>query len=248
MESGLSRSSVLFLLYAARSFYAFLVRRGDALRNPFAEIRKPKAEKHLPAHLPKEAQMGELLTELSHFEGGARLVDRVKAYRAHVAAELLYATGIRASEAAGLTVGDIDFEGGLVRVRQGKGGVSRTAILGSYAAGVLKVYLTRMRDLVLDDRHQRSQTLLFGVKWNSFSECVNGVYRECCTHLGLSKVTCHLFRHAVGYHLLRAGCNIRYIQDILGHKELRSTELYTRVDTEDLRDVVDRFHPRRWSA
>jgi site-specific recombinase XerD len=175
--------------------------------------------------------MGEFLGELGRFDRGARLVDRVKAYRAHVAAEFLYATGIRASEAAGVRVEDIDFEGGLIRVREGKGGVTRMAILGGYASDVLKLYVDRMRPLV---------------KWNGFGESVNSVYRRLSSRLGFPTTSCHLFRHAVGYHLLRAGCNIRYIQDILGHKELKSTEAYTRVDTEDLRDVVDRFHPRRW--
>ena len=247
-EQGLSRSSVLFLLYAATSFYAYLKRSGRVANNPFAEIRKPRREKHLPPALLKEAAMGAFLSQLSRFDCGARLIDRVKAYRAHVAAEFLYATGIRASEAAGVRVEDLDFDGGVVRVREGKGGVTRMAILGSYAAEVLKLYVERMRPLVLNEQHAKSRELLFGVKWNSFGECVNSVYRDVSARLGLSVTTCHMFRHAVGYHLLRAGCNIRYIQDILGHRDLKSTEFYTRVDTEDLRDVVDRFHPRRWTA
>jgi site-specific recombinase XerD len=247
-EQCLSRTTVLFGLYAAGSFYAYLKRSGRVAHNPFAEIRKPRREKHLPAGLLKEAQMGEFLSELARFDRGARLTDRLKAYRAHVVAEFLYATGIRASEAAGVRLEDIDFVGGLLRVREGKGGVTRMAVLGVYAAAVVKLYVERMRPLVLNGKNAGSRELLFGVKWNSFGECMNSVFRACARRLGFPKTTCHLFRHAVGYHLLRAGCNIRYIQDILGHKELRSTELYTRVDTEDLRDVVDRFHPRRWTA
>jgi integrase/recombinase XerC len=247
-EQGLSRTTVLFRLYAAGSFYAYLKRSGRVANNPFAEIRKPRREKHLPVGLLKEAQMDAFLSELCRFDRGARLIDKMKAYRAHVAAEFLYATGIRSSEAAGVRVGDIDFEGGLLRVRQGKGGVTRMAILGGYACQVLKLYVERMRPLVLSGQHAKSSELLFGVKWNSFGECMNSAYRKVSRSLGFPTTTCHLFRHAVGYHLLRAGCNIRYIQDILGHRDLRSTELYTRVDTEDLRDVVDRFHPRRWTA
>ena len=247
-EQGLARASVLFLLYSASSFYAYLKRSGRVAHNPFAEIRKPRREKHLPPALLKEAQMCAFLSELSRFDCGARLIDRVKAYRAHVAAEFLYATGMRASEAAGVRVEDLDFNESVVRVREGKGGVTRMAILGSHAAEVLRLYIERMRPLVLNNQHQRSRELLFGVKWNSFSECVNKVYRSASCRLGFTKTTCHMFRHAVGYHLLRAGCNIRYIQDILGHRDLKSTEFYTRVDTEDLRDVVDRFHPRRWTA
>jgi len=247
-EQGYCRTTVLFELYAATSFYAHLKRRGLIASNPFTEIKKPKREKHLPPHLLREAEIALLLDDLSHFERGMRLIDRAKAYRAHVVAEFLYATGIRASEAAGVRVGDVDLEAGLVRVREGKGRVSRSAILGGYAAGVLELYLTRMRPLMLTERNARSRQLLFGLKWNSFGESANSVYRTVCRRLGLPRTSCHLFRHAVGYHLLRAGCAIRHIQDILGHRDLRSTELYTKVDTEDLREVVDRFHPRRWTV
>lgn len=238
-------STVLSYLKAVAHFYEFLKARHLVGSNPFREIRRVRPEKRLPRTLLKEPQMAALLAELARYDHHAHLNGRISAYRVHVACELLYATGLRASEAASLRPGDIDFERALLTVREGKGGRSRTAYLNAYALEVLRLYLERLRPLIHDKRWANGE-LLFGCQGMSFGKLVNRTLRAVTRRINLPPLTCHGFRHAVGYHLLRAGCNIRHIQQILGHRRLKNTEVYTQVDRQDLREVLDAYHPRRW--
>ena len=238
-------STVLCYLKAAAHFYAFLVRKALVDSNPFREIRRVRPEKKLPRNLPKESQMASLLEELAHYDQEPHLSSKITRYRVHVACELMYASGLRASEVAALRVQDIDLARGLLTVREGKGGRSRMAYLNQYATEVLRLYIERLRPLI-HEKAWANNTLLFGCGWLSFGPLVNRTLRRLIAKPKLPPLTCHGFRHALGYHLLRAGCNIRHIQQILGHKNLRHTEVYTKVDREDLREVLDTYHPRRW--
>ena len=147
---------------------------------------------------------------------------------------------------AALKVADIDLNRGLVRVEEGKGGAERTAYLNDYAREVLRLYIERVRALIFTDWHRRNNDLLFGTRWDRLYHLVNDTLKEVTARLSLGEFSSHGFRHALGYHLLRAGCNIRHIQEILGHKLLRNTEIYTKVDKEDLRNILDTHHPRRF--
>jgi integrase/recombinase XerD len=239
-------STVLNYLKAAAHFYAFLVRHGQVLSNPFAEIRRVRAEKRLPRNLPKEPEMEKLLEELSHFERAPDLRARLTRYRVHLIGELLYASGIRSGEAASLRPQDIDFEHGLLLVREGKGGRSRVAYLSQYALQVLRLYLDRLRPLLVAKAYWwNGADSLFGCDGGSMGPLVSRTLTPIARSLEVPQPAAHEFRHAVGYHLLRAGCNIRHIQQFLGHAHLKTTEIYTKVDREDLRDVLDGFHPRK---
>lgn len=143
-----------------------------------------------------------------------------------------------------LEIGDINLFTGSVLVRAGKGGFSRTAILNDYARGVLNIYITRMRDLTFTKRNRPNNHLLFGMKPSYFEKYVNESLLKATNYLGLNKITSHGFRHAVGYHLLKSGCDIRHIQEVLGHKSLKNTEIYTKVDREDLKKTLNMYHPR----
>jgi integrase/recombinase XerD len=239
-------ATVLNYLKAAAHFYAYLLRRGVVLSNPFVEIRRVRAEKRLPRNLPKEPEMEKLLEELSHFERAPDLRARMTRYRVHLIAELLYASGIRSGEAAALHPQDIDFEHGLLLVREGKGGKSRVAYLSQYALQVLRLYLDRIRPLLVAKAYWWNGTnSLFGCDWGALGPLVSRTLTPIARSLEVPSPAAHEFRHAFGYHLLRAGCNIRHIQQFLGHAHLKTTEIYTKVDREDLRDVLDGFHPRK---
>jgi site-specific recombinase XerD len=240
-------STVLAYLKAASQFFDFLLRRGEVASNPFSEIRRVRPEKRLPRNLPKESDMERLLAELSRFDSPPNLNARITRYRVHVIAECMYATGIRSSEAASLRVEDIDFGRSLVRIREGKGGAPRTAYINRYALELLRLYVEKIRPLILAKRWAR-RGLLFCCDWMGFGKLMNRTLRALTSSLSLPRFTSHDFRHSLGYHLLRAGCNIRHIQQILGHKRLRNTEIYTKVDREELREVLDAFHPRKWRA
>ena len=241
-----SAYAITAYLVAAACFCDYLQTRGIIHTNPFKEIRRIKAPRKLPRHIPKEKELHLFLETLACWHEEETLKRRITRYKVHVVAELMYATGLRISEVAALKLADIDFQRGLVHVREGKGGSPRVAMLNEYAREVLRLYVQKMRSLIFSEWNERNADLLFGVQWGWFGKLVNRVLQETAAAAGLQPFTAHTFRHALGFHLLRAGCNIRHIQSILGHKLLRNTEIYTRVDKDDLREVLDKFHPRQW--
>jgi integrase/recombinase XerD len=243
-----SAVSITTYVTAATCFYAWLKRCGIVSVNPFSDVRKLRAGRKLPRHILKEKEMNRFLLELSPFDNAADgLTNRITRYRVHVVAELLYSTGLRISEAAALRVGDIDFSRGIVQVVDGKGGKDRIAFLNDYAKEVLRLYVTHLRDVIFNSWNRANDTL-FGVQWGWFEKIVNRELKAVSNRLGYGNVTSHSFRHAVGFHLLRAGCDIRRIQAILGHERLKTTEVYTKVEKEDLREVLDTFHPRQFKG
>lgn len=241
-----SNHAIAAYLVAATSFCEFLKAADILLTNPFKEIRKVRTPGKLPRNIPREKELSWLLADLSRYHEGKTLKHRITYYKVHVIAELMYATGMRISEVAGLSVKDLDLRCSVIHVKCGKGGRRRVAFLNEYARDVLQLYVERMRPLVFNDWNNRNGESLFGVKWDPLTKVVNRVLQERAQAIGLGRFTSHMFRHALGFHLLRAGCNIRHIQSILGHKMLHNTEIYTKVDKEDLRDVLDRYHPRKW--
>jgi integrase/recombinase XerC len=230
----------------ARAFCDYLRRRGILASNPFSETKRVRPEKRLPRGILKEPEMERLLEELGRFDGCGHLKAVIGRYRAHVVGELQYATGLRIAEVAALAVQDIDFARSLVHVRGGKGGWDRTAYLGEYAREVLRLYVERVRGKLFNSWNERNGQLLFGTQWAWFGHIINAELKKACRAAGVPPMRSHGFRHAMGSHLLHAGCPIRYIQSILGHRKLKDTELYTRVEKEDLRRVLDRCHPRKW--
>jgi site-specific recombinase XerD len=239
-----ARSSVLNRLTAAVTLYEFLKRRGMVRADPFRAIRKVRDVRPLPRNIPKEKELNEFLEALGRYDECGSLREKKMRYRMHVLAELMYATGLRVSEAAALQPSDIDFARSVVNVREGKGGYARTAFLTEYAREVLRLYVDKLRPLVLNEHNRNRREYLFGAGWSNFRRTVNRYLGLAAKEAGLAKFTSHCFRHALGYHLLRAGCNIRHIQEILGHRHLKHTEVYTKVDKEDLRAVLDECHPR----
>ena len=165
-------------------------------------------------------------------------------YKVHVTAELMYSTGLRAGEVAGIKEEDIDFLRGTIDVIDVKSGSEKTVFLNEYAKNILKIYVSEMKDLVLSETNDKRYIL--GVKAGRLVVIVNEELKRVTEKLKLPALTSHGFRHAVGYHFLRAGCDIRYIQEILGHKSIHNTEIYTKVDKEDLQKILDEFHPRKW--
>ena len=230
------------LLKAARVFFRYLVMSGRRESNPFMAVGYPRMPERIHRNVLSEAQMGCLLERLRRFTNVAQ-------YKAHVIAELLYATGLRIAEAASLAPSDIDTRQRLVYIREGKGGKARTAFLTGYAAEALERYLRRGRELVLRSYcgpRPQGHTV-FCVGFARLSQELNPALREACTALELPVITSHGFRHSLGTHLLRAGCDMRHIQAILGHDQLRTTQVYTHLDKDDVKASLDAHHPRQWN-
>ena len=237
-------NSISHFIVSVSSFFDYLKTENLIHTNPFKEIRRARRELKLPLNILREKELDLLLTELANYESESNLKRKISKYRVHVVAELMYATGMRISEAASLKEDDIDFDAGLVTVIEGKHGRTRVCLLGEYSKSILKTYIDIMRPLVLTEWTLTSDRL-FGSGEDCLKKLVNKVLSEACEKLKLPVQTSHGLRHALGFHLLRRGCDIRYIQAILGHKRLKDTEIYTKVEKDDLKEVLEKYHPRQ---
>lgn len=239
--------SVRNFMKIAKRFYEFLKKKGIVATNPFMEITLIRSEKKLPENILKEKEMNKLLKALSEFsdEGAGGLRKVVRRYRVHVICEIMYSTGLRINEAALLRIEDVDLEKRIIHLKEGKGDEPRVVFLNEYAAGIFSYYINEMYPL-LKKLYYHNTSLLFGAGGNWLDTIINEELKEICLKLGLRKATCHSFRHAFGFHLLRAGCDIRYIQELLGHKKIVNTEIYTKVERDDLREKIDHYHPRQF--
>jgi site-specific recombinase XerD len=235
LQSGTSaRATVLRKASALRSFVKFLRSEGELKRDPFLGVPLPKRTRSLPKFLT-EAEMGEVLAAPS---GADAATERDRAL-----IELLYSSGLRRAEISTLNVGDVDFLSGTVRVF-GKGSKERIVPVGSEALQRLRAYL-RSRGGPADGEPLFSN--LRGARLSA--EGVVFVVRRWVKRSSLlKKVTPHVFRHSFATHLLNRGCNIREVQEMLGHANLNTTQIYTHVSLQKLQEVYKSAHPRSGGA
>jgi site-specific recombinase XerD len=239
-----SRVSVASIIERVTRFYEYLRERRMIRSNPFAEVIRIKLKKSLPRNILPEEDMSVFLKHLREFWKAGNLNDRRRLYRAHVISEFMYSTGARINEVVKIKGSDIDFFRNTARVTDDKTRKTRECILNDYAGKVLRLYIDNTRGIILTRKNNRKDDNLFGAG-GSLIIWLNDVLNKESARLKLGPFTSHNFRHAVGYHLLKAGCDIRYIKEILGHEELGTTQIYTKVDKEDLKNIIDEYHPRR---
>jgi integrase/recombinase XerD len=217
-----------------RSFYRHLRRTGVLATDPTAHLRAPKQTRKLPQVLSRD-EVAELLRQPRGTEPAA-LRDRALL-------ETMYACGLRASEAITLEVGDADLEAGILRAR-GKGSKERLVPIGSAAARALTVYLQRGRPRLVGDRWE--SRLFVNQRGGGLTR--QGLYKIVQRHAasaGLaSKMSPHTLRHSFATHLLAGGCDLRSLQEMLGHADIATTQLYTHLSAERLKDVYFDAHPR----
>jgi integrase/recombinase XerD len=217
-----------------RSFYRHLRRTGVLATDPTAHLRAPKLGRKLPQVLSRD-QVAELLRQPRGTDPAA-LRDRALL-------ETMYACGLRASEAIELEVGDVDLEAGILRAR-GKGSKERLVPIGSAAASALTAYLQRGRARLVGDRWEAR--LFVNQRGGGLTR--QGLYKIVQRHAasaGLaSKMSPHTLRHSFATHLLAGGCDLRSLQEMLGHADIATTQLYTHLSAERLKDVYFDAHPR----
>jgi integrase/recombinase XerD len=217
-----------------RSFYRHLRRTGVLTTDPTAHLRAPKQGRKLPQVLSRD-EVAELLRQPRGTEPAA-LRDRALL-------ETMYACGLRASEAIDLEVGDVDLEDGILRAR-GKGSKERLVPVGSAAARALTAYLQRGRARLVGDRWEAR--LFVNQRGAGLSR--QGLYKIVQRHAasaGLaSKMSPHTLRHSFATHLLAGGCDLRSLQEMLGHADIATTQIYTHLSAERLKDAYFRAHPR----
>jgi integrase/recombinase XerC len=221
-----------------RAFFKFWLMHGTLARNPFVGVPLPKLEKRLPQFLTEE-QMRRLLN------GPQRLleneaIDAFTAWRDRLAMELLYGGGVRVSELVGLNYGDVEMGSGVARVL-GKGRKERLCPLGKVALAVLKKFSAEFaRDssagapVMITVRHERMN-----------ARAVQLLLKRYLTFADLpADLSPHKLRHSYATHLLNAGADLRVVQELLGHVSLNTTQVYTHVSVERLKEVYSRAHPR----
>jgi integrase/recombinase XerD len=217
-----------------RSFYRHLRRTGVLENDPTAHLRAPKESRKLPQVLSRD-EVAELLRQPRGTEPAA-LRDRALL-------ETMYACGLRASEAIGLEVGDVDLEAGILRAC-GKGSKERLVPIGSAAARALTAYLQRGRARLVGERWE--SRLFVNQRGGGLTR--QGLYKIVQRHAasaGLaSKMSPHTLRHSFATHLLAGGCDLRSLQEMLGHADIATTQLYTHLSAERLKDVYFDAHPR----
>ena len=234
-------------LIAMKNFFRFLYRRGHLIHDPAATIELGRMEHRLPRVVLTEAEARRVV---SAPRGDSPLVLRDRAIL-----ETLYATGVRVSELAALTLYDVDTKERLLRVVMGKGRKDRNVPLTKAAAHAIEKYLVKGREAIVTAarmqgippvRGGRAHLLFPAELGGKLQRAVIGkIIARWAKKAGIKKhVTCHTFRHSVATQLLRGGADIRHIQALLGHASLKATERYTRVEIGDLKRVLERAHPR----
>jgi integrase/recombinase XerD len=217
-----------------RSFYRHLRREGLRESDPTATLSAPRRSRKLPQVLTR-GEVEKLLAQPSGTDPHA-LRDRALL-------ELMYASGLRASEAIGLEVGDVDLDERLLRAR-GKGSKERIVPIGQVAMRALAAYLERGRPKLVKNR---PETHLF-VNFRGGQLTRQGLYkivRRHATTAGLAdRMSPHTLRHTFATHLLAGGCDLRSVQEMLGHADVSTTQLYTHLSSERLKDVYFKAHPR----
>jgi len=217
-----------------RSFYRHLRREGLLDRDPTADLRTPRKSQKLPQVLGRD-EVAKLLAAPRGTDPGA-LRDRALL-------ELMYACGLRASEATGLTLGDIDLDAGVLRAR-GKGAKERLVPVGREAVLAVLAYLRRGRPELVG---LRDEPHLF-VNQRGTGLTRQGLYKIVQRHakaVGLDdRMSPHTLRHSFATHLLAGGCDLRAVQEMLGHADVATTQIYTHLSTERLKDVYFAAHPR----
>ncbi|MGH2630434.1 MAG: site-specific tyrosine recombinase XerD [Actinomycetota bacterium] len=227
-------TSVARSLSSVRSFHRFLVRDGVVDHDPATSIAQPK----LPRSLPHPLAVDEVarLLDAPDRETPAGLRDRA-------ILELLYGAGLRVSELTGLDVDDVDLDEGAVRVL-GKGGKEREVPLGRYAREAVAAYLTRARPSLVAGSARGA--LFLNQRGGRLSrQSCDRMIRAAARAAGIDRhVSLHTLRHSFATHLLEGGADVRVVQELLGHASVATTQIYTLVTREHLREVYYSSHPR----
>jgi integrase/recombinase XerC len=234
-EAGYARTTIARRLASMRSFFRFGQREGWTKTNPAKPLRNPRQVRNLP-HFLAAADIGRLLQ--------APAADTPLGLRDRAILETLYSAGLRVSELAGLNDSDLDFAAGILRIR-GKGRRERLTPMGSFAARALRRWL---RTRKLSPREVSGPAAPVFVNKSGRRLTTRSVARMLEKHLKLAgldnRTTPHSLRHSFATHLLDHGADIRSVQELLGHKSLVTTQIYTHVSTARLRTVYEKAHPR----
>jgi integrase/recombinase XerC len=231
--SNYAKSSAARALACLRSFFEYLERRGLVSANPARSMRNPRRERRLPDVLDEREV--ERLLDAAGRSGFLGKRDRA-------ILETIYSGGLRVSEAVGLDVADATLDQGMARVREGKGGKDRLAPLGRPAVRAIEAWLDERRRRI----PKENAALFVNARGGRLDvRSVRRIIDTAAMAAGLGRrVKPHTLRHSFATHLLDRGADLRSVQELLGHENLTTTQIYTHVGVRRLREVYDKAHPR----
>lgn len=228
------KTSVSRKLSSLRSFYKFLVLNDYTDNNPFILISSPKKEKKIPKFINYQG-----IDEIFEIPD----IKTIDGQREKVILEILYGSGVRVSELVNIKIKDIDFKDKTILIF-GKGSKERVVSFGEMALDALNIYINNGRKEYLGDK--TSDYLIVGKNEENLTtrrieQIIDNLIKKTSIKMN---ITPHMFRHTFATHLLDQGCDLLAVQELLGHESLSSTEIYTHVSNEHLREVYYKCHPR----
>ena len=233
-----SKTTLSRKISAIRTFYRFLYRERVVDSNPVAGLHSPKKSKNLPKFLTS--------TEIEQILNNIK-IETPAGYRNRTILELLYATGMRVSELAGLNFGHLNLNENEITVF-GKGAKERIVLVSDRAKDFLKRYIETVRPMISEcpvATNEDSPVFINKTGYRLQTQSVRAAIKEIVDKIQLPKVvTPHVFRHSFATKLLENGADLRVVQELLGHASISNTQIYTHVSTERLKSVYDKTHPR----
>ena len=230
-------SYLIKILSALRGFFGWLAKKRYILYNPASELELPRMDRHLPRNIMSEAEVEAVIMQVD-LSSPLGLRDRAML-------EVLYSTGLRRFELRRLACKDLFMDTGVLMVREGKGRKDRMVPIGERALAWVEKYRVDLRPRLVS-KHDNDEGILF-LSYRGKSLSLNNINRIVTTYIrnsGIEKEgSCHMFRHTIATLMLENGADIRYIQQILGHTSLESTQIYTHVSIKKLKEVHEKTHP-----
>jgi integrase/recombinase XerD len=238
-ELGMASSSIARNITSIRMFHRFLAGEGIAENDPTTNIDIPKQSRKLPVFL----EIPEVLALLKSID-----LTQSRGIRDRALLEFMYATGVRVSEAIGITQSEFMMEDGFVRIF-GKGSKERLVPVGEIAIYYIHKYCQEIRTS-LAQRGKSSDALFLSMRGRPLTRmAVWKILRAYAIEAGITKtVSPHTLRHSFATHLLEGGADLRSVQEMLGHADISTTQIYTHLDREYLKEVIQTFHPRESGA
>lgn len=235
-EQEYAKTTIARRIAAVRTWFKFLCRQGTVTANPTDGLRAPRQDKKLPHFLSIDA-LKKLLD--------APPADDPLGLRDRAILEILYSAGLRVSELTGLNLGDIDLDAGVATIR-GKGKKERLAFFGAASLKALKTWLSARSGLLAEKIVKKTEAVFLNKHGTRLtSRSVGRLTEKYLAQAGLDPRTSpHTLRHSFATHLLDRGADIRSVQELLGHSSIATTQIYTHVTTERLKERYDKAHPR----
>ncbi|MEW6558054.1 MAG: tyrosine-type recombinase/integrase [Elusimicrobiota bacterium] len=249
-ENNLTPSTILTRLMAVRNFFRYLLKKGLIYRDITEGWQMPKDRRPLPRGIMTIQEINKIMKQPQ--------IRTTLGYRDRTILEVLYSTGIRAGELIRLKVSDVDLDKKVLRVNKGKGGKSRYVLLNTPTCRFLERYLKKIRPELAkcprpsgNNWEQKSKTgegiLFITVYGGLISQgWIDTMIKKYLKLAGITKqvAPCHSFRHSVATHLLESGMDVRYVQAFLGHETIQTTQIYTHIEKEKLRELLKKYYPR----